>query len=93
MAAAGENMGIINKDHIAGPAADHLQAVPRGPCEGQGLAEDAPGTQVLQYGRHALLVNADEGYLPPLHDAHGVGGEIINQLVGPEGPLNRLETR
>ena len=92
MAAAAENMGIVNEDHVAGASADHLQTIPRGPGKGQGLAEDPPDAQILQYRGHALLVNADQGGLTPLHHAYSVGGEVVYQLVGPEGPLNRLET-
>ena len=55
------------------------------------LSPVEPGAQILQNGGHALLVDADQGGLSPLHHAHGVGGEIIDQLVRPEDPLDRLE--
>ena len=96
--AALQDLGVADVDHLAGCPADHLQHILAAAGEGQGLAEDAAGAQLLQHCRDAVLINADEGGRPPLDDTHGVtvrrdaaGGIVVHHLVGPEGPVHGLE--
>ena len=52
-----------------GGAGHDLQAVRREARKGQIAAKHAAGSHVLQHRRHARLVDADQGHLPPLHNA------------------------
>ena len=89
-----QNMGIVDEHHVAGRAADHFQAVPAGGGKRQALAEHTAGAQLLQHSGDSLLVDADQGCLPPLHHAYGVAsraGEVVDHLVHPIAPLHRLK--
>ena len=58
--AALQDLGVADVDHLAGGPADHLQHVLAAAGEGQGLAEDPAGAQLLQDCRDAVLIDADE---------------------------------
>ena len=60
----------------------------------QALAEHTAGAQLLQHSGDSLLIDADQGCLPPLHHAYGVAsraGEVVDHLVHPIAPLHRLK--
>ena len=89
-----EDMSIIYEQHIAGSPADHLQAVVSGPGKGQGLSKDAARTQLLHHCGNPFLINADQRSLSPLDNAHSIilrRGKIIDHLIRPKGPLDRLK--
>ena len=93
--AALEDMGIVDKKHIAGRPADHLETVRTGSSKGQGLPEHTAGSQLLHHRGYALLINADQQSFSPLNDPHRippVGGEIIDELIRTKRLLHRLKT-
>ena len=86
-------MGIVDKQHVAGGAAHHLQAVSA--RLGNRQAEHAAALQILQNRGDAILVHADQGGPSPLDHPQfpaACGGEVPRHIVRAEGLLHRLET-
>ena len=89
-----ENMGVVNKQHIAGGTADHLQAVASCAGKGQRPAKDAAGTQLLHHSGDPILINPNQRRLSPLHNSDGIifrASEVIHQLIRAKRPLHGLK--
>ena len=86
-------MGVLHKEHPAGPGAHHLHAVPQLGGKGQGLAEDAPLLQPLQDGPGSGQIKADQLRLALHHHAHLLAAVAVGAdgLPGLKGVLAHVE--